>query len=231
MRRLRYTLNDDPEEFIEQIRDLLSVVEPEYTDRKFCEIILEKIPIDLSLKLANWGATDDTAKLAALYIMRMGKKSKRSVTGMRTHPQNLRQLNEDNVRRKDENVRFTNTNATRSLINPLKITGQKRCFKCNQVVHLQRNCISQNTALKDKEVKEEKETNQRIEIDSQSLVKYVISFAVQMEIPREATRKLEPFVKVTIMELGKTKIGEAEALIDTGSHVNIMSKDYAVKNK
>ena len=121
LRRLRYTLNDDPEEFIEQIRSLLSVVEPEYTDRKFCEIILEKIPIDLSLKLANWGATDDIARLVAtlirahqLYIMRMGEKSKRSVTGMKTQPQNRRQLNEDNVRRKDENVRFTNSNATQS---------------------------------------------------------------------------------------------------------------------
>ena len=135
-------------------------MEPEYTDRKFCEIILEKIPIDLSLKLANWGATDDIARLVAslirahqLYIMRMGEKSKRSVTGMKTHPQNRRQLNEDNVRRKDENFRFTNTNATQSLIKPLKFIGQKRCFKCNQVGHLQRNCIFQNTDLKDKEEK------------------------------------------------------------------------------
>ena len=150
LRRLRYTLNDDPEEFIEQIRSLLSVVGPEYTDRKFCEVILGKIPIDLSLEMAKWGATDDISRLVAtlirahqLYIMRMREKSKSSVTGMKTHPQNRRQLNEDNVRRKDENVRFTNTNATRSLIKPLKITGQKRCFKCNQVGHLQRNCIFQ----------------------------------------------------------------------------------------
>jgi len=56
------------------------------------------------------------------------------------------------------------------LIKPLKFTGQKRCFKYNQVGHLQRNCTSQNTALKDKEEKEEKEINQRIEVDSQSLV-------------------------------------------------------------
>jgi len=68
LRRLRYTLNDDPEEFIEQIRSLLSVVEPEYTDRKFCEVILEKIPIDLSLKMANWGATDDIARVVATLI-------------------------------------------------------------------------------------------------------------------------------------------------------------------
>ena len=105
MRRLKYTLNDDPEEFIEQIRSLLLVVDPGYTDRKFCEVILEKIPIDLSLKMVNWGATDDIARVVAtlirahqLYIIRMGEKSKRSVTGMKTYPQNRRPPNEDNVR-------------------------------------------------------------------------------------------------------------------------------------
>ena len=55
--------------------------------------------------------------------MRIGEKSKRTVTGMKTHPQNRRQLNEDNVRRKDENVRFTNMNATRSLVKTLTFTS------------------------------------------------------------------------------------------------------------
>ena len=62
-------------------------------------------------------------------------------------------------------------------------------------------------------------------------MEYGISFAVHKEAPGEAIRKLEPFVKVTIMDFEKNKIGETEALIDTGSHVNIMSKDCATKNK
>ena len=33
------------------------------------------------------------------------------------------------------------------------------------------------------------------------------------------------------MDLEKTRIEETEALINTGSHVNIISKDYATKNK
>ena len=48
---------------------------------------------------------------------------------------------------------------------------------------------------------------------------------------RKTTRRLEPFVTVTIMDLEKTRIEETEALINTGSHVNIISKDYATKNK
>jgi len=86
----------------------------------------------------------------------MREKFKRSVTGMKTHPQNRRQPNEDNVRRRDENVRFTNTNATRSLVKPLTFTGQKRCFKCNQVGHLQKNCTFQYMALKDKKEKKKR---------------------------------------------------------------------------
>ena len=60
---------------------------------------------------------------------------------------------------------------------------------------------------------------------------YETAYTVQKEIFRKTTRKLEPFVTVTITDFEKNKIDETEALIDTGSHVNIMSKDYATKNK
>jgi len=50
----------------------------------------------------------------------------------------------------------------------------------------------QNLALKDKEEKGEKEVNQRIEVNSQSMVKYATSFAVQMEILGGTTRRIEP---------------------------------------
>ena len=142
LRRLKYTLNDDPEEFMEQIRNHLAVVEPEYTDKRLCDVILEKIPFDLSLDLANWRATKNITILTAtlirahqLYILRAREKSKSSVTGTKIHSQNRRQPNEDNIRGKDENVRFTNMNATRSLVKPLTFTSQKKCFKCNQVGH------------------------------------------------------------------------------------------------
>ena len=84
-------------------------------------------------------------------------------------------------------------------------------------------------ALKDKEEKEEKETNQLIEVDSQPQVDYETAYAVQKEVSRKTTRRLEPFVTFTITDFEKTKIDETEALINTGSHVNIMSKDYATK--
>ena len=238
MRRLKYTLNDDPEEFIEQIRNHLAVVEPEYTDKRLCDVILEKIPFDLSLELANLRATKNITILTAtlirahqLYILRAREKSKSSVTGTKIHSQNRRQPNEDNIRRKDDNVRFNNMNATRSLVRPLTFKSQKKCFKCNQVGHLQRNCPTQYLALKDKEETKEQETNQLIEVDIQPQMDYETAYTVQKEIFRKTTRKLEPFVTVTITDFEKNKIDETEALIDTGSHVNIMSKDYATKNK
>ena len=133
LRRLKYTLNDDPEEFMEQIRNHLAVVEPEYTDKRLCDVILEKIPFELSLELANLRATENITILAAtlirvhqLYILRTREKSKSSVNGTKIHSQNRRQPNEDNIRRKDDNVRFNNTNATRSLVRPLTFISQKK---------------------------------------------------------------------------------------------------------
>ena len=133
LRRLKYTLNDDPEEFIEQIRNHLAVVEPEYTDKRFCDVILEKIPFDLSLKLANLRATENITNLAAtlirahqLHKLKTREKSKSSVAGTKIHLQNRRQPNEDNIRRRDDKVRFNNMNATRSLVRPLTFISQKK---------------------------------------------------------------------------------------------------------
>ena len=68
LRRLKYTLDQDPREFVSMVRDAMRIMKPGLTSSELCEKVLDRLPIRLARKIEDLGVVNQLDRIVKVMI-------------------------------------------------------------------------------------------------------------------------------------------------------------------
>lgn len=67
LRSLKYTLNQDPKEFVSTIRDAIRIMKPGFTSSELCEV-LDRLPVKMARRIEDLGVTSQLDRILGVMI-------------------------------------------------------------------------------------------------------------------------------------------------------------------
>ena len=165
---LKYTLDQDPREFVSTIRDALRIVKPGFTSSELCEKVLDRLSVKMARRIEDLGITSQLDRILGVMIRSNEDYLERENTLRKARPQGRlnnykkkifkpngqnkylqRRTEEDSINHRDYQSDYSlRTGTTSDLI----------CHNCNRKGHTKKYCWF---SIKENQKNEEKKEEQK----------------------------------------------------------------------
>ena len=68
LRSLKYTLDQDPREFVSTIKDAIRIMKPGFTSSELCEKVLDRLPVKMARRIEDLGITSQLDRILGVMI-------------------------------------------------------------------------------------------------------------------------------------------------------------------
>ena len=245
LRSLKYTRDQDPREFVSTIRDALRIVKPGFTSSELCEKVLDRLPVKMARKIEDLGVTSQLYRILGVmirshedYLEREKAARKVKLQGrsndygrkMFKHKGSNKYLQ---GRPKEDTINHQGYKNSYNL-RPNRMSDLT-CLNCNRKGHTKEYCWVPKKEGQNSEDKKKEEVKNHI-IRKQTSQGEDDAFRNVFDVNKgkenlESGSTKDPCVKVSIIDESREKVDELKALIDTGSHVSLTSREYAIKRE
>lgn len=138
LRRLKFDESQDGLDFVNKVRNILRVVEPNYTEDRICQIIRDKIPSKINRKIGEQRIQNNLEAITDILIYANEEYVER-----REKQNSVNSLRSDKFKR-NKGYSFIprkNLEEKKKLSSDMKCS-EIVCFKCKKKGHFARNCVS-----------------------------------------------------------------------------------------